>query len=75
MGPAFATARRHPRLSTGLIVSVLEHIGLTALRKIDPEAAHGLALRALRAGLAPMPGPVISQRLQTTVAALFVVDP
>ena len=39
-------------------MSALEKIGLAALRQIDPETAHTLALRALRAGLAPLPGPV-----------------
>ena len=41
-------------------MSALEQIGLAALRQIDPERAHGLALKALRAGLAPMPGVVVS---------------
>ncbi|MDA3856759.1 MAG: dihydroorotate dehydrogenase (quinone), partial [Roseovarius sp.] len=36
----------------------LERIGLAALHRCDPETAHGLALRALRLGLAPRPGPV-----------------
>lgn len=36
-------------------MSALEKIGLAALRQIDPETAHALALKALRAGLAPCP--------------------
>ncbi|WP_295509203.1 quinone-dependent dihydroorotate dehydrogenase [uncultured Sulfitobacter sp.] len=52
-----------------------EQIGLRALRKIDPEAAHGLAIAALRMGLAPMPGPVTSPRLKTTLAGLDLPNP
>lgn len=52
-----------------------ERLGLVALRRMDPEAAHGLALRALRAGLAPMPGPVTSPRLATQVAGLDMPNP
>lgn len=33
-----------------------ERIGLAALRRLDPETAHGLALKALRTGLAPTAG-------------------
>ena len=42
---------------------MIERLALAALRRLDPEDAHGLALRALRAGLAPSPGPVSSPRL------------
>jgi dihydroorotate dehydrogenase len=52
-----------------------ETIGLRALRKIDPEAAHGLAISALRMGLAPMPGPVTSDRLKTTLAGMALPNP
>ncbi|MFD2740883.1 quinone-dependent dihydroorotate dehydrogenase [Sulfitobacter aestuarii] len=52
-----------------------ERIGLAALHRIDPEAAHGLALRALQSGLAPTPGPVTSPRLATTLAGLTLVNP
>jgi dihydroorotate dehydrogenase len=52
-----------------------EQTGLRALRKIDPEAAHGLAIAALRMGLAPMPGPVTSERLKTTLAGLDLPNP
>ncbi len=54
---------------------IAEQIGLRALRKIDPEAAHGLAISALRMGLAPMPGPVTSDRLKTTLAGLALPNP
>jgi dihydroorotate dehydrogenase len=56
-------------------MSALEQIGLAALRQIDPERAHGLALKALRAGLAPMPGVVTSHRLRTQVAGLDLPNP
>ena len=52
-----------------------EQIGLRALRKIDPEAAHGLAISALQAGLAVSPGPVTSARLKTTLAGLDLPNP
>jgi dihydroorotate dehydrogenase len=42
---------------------VIERLGLAALRLLDPETAHDLALRALRAGLAPGGGAVASPRL------------
>ena len=56
-------------------MSTLERIGLAALHRIDPERAHGLALKALRAGLAPMPGVVTSARLRTQVAGLDLPNP
>ena len=53
----------------------LERLGLAALHRVDPEAAHGLAIRALRSGLAPAPGPVTSPRLRTTLAGLDLPNP
>jgi len=55
--------------------AVMERLGLAALRRLDPEVAHGLAIRALQAGLAPGPGPITSARLQTTVAGLALPNP
>ena len=52
-----------------------EQIGLKALRQIDPETAHGLALKALQMGFAPTPGPVTSARLKTTFAGLDLPNP
>lgn len=52
-----------------------EQLGLKALRKIDPETAHGLAIKALKAGLAPTPGPVTSDRLKTSIAGLTMPNP
>ncbi|PJI84948.1 dihydroorotate oxidase A [Yoonia maricola] len=56
-------------------MKVLEQIGLTALRQIDPETAHALALKALNVGLGPRIGPVTSDRLQTTIAGLSLPNP
>ena len=53
----------------------LEKLGLALLHRVDPERAHGLSLLALRAGLAPLPGPVSSPRLATTVAGLSLPNP
>ncbi|MFD1196303.1 quinone-dependent dihydroorotate dehydrogenase [Seohaeicola saemankumensis] len=56
-------------------MSLLETIGLAALRRIDPETAHGVAIRALKTGLVPLPGPVTSGRLRTTLAGLDLLNP
>jgi dihydroorotate dehydrogenase len=56
-------------------MSTLERLGLAALRRIDPETAHRLALMALRAGLAPLPGPVTTPRLACEVAGLSLPNP
>ena len=53
----------------------LERLGLLALHRMDPEAAHALSLRALNAGLAPTPGPVTSARLATTLAGMTLPNP
>jgi len=55
--------------------SLIEAIGLKALHRIDPEAAHGLAIRALRAGLTPRPGPVTSAHLASTLAGMTLANP
>lgn len=56
-------------------MSLVERAGLALLHRIDPERAHGLSLRALRSGLAPLPGPVTSSRLATTLAGLALPNP
>ena len=56
-------------------MKALEQLGLTALRRIDPETAHGLALKALNTGLGPRGGPVTSDRLKTTIAGLSLPNP
>lgn len=56
-------------------MSTLERLGLAALQRVDPETAHGLALRALNAGLGPRSGPVTSPRLSTQLAGLRLPNP
>jgi dihydroorotate dehydrogenase len=57
------------------VVSLLERTGLALLHRLDPEVAHGLSIRALQSGLAPLPGPVTSSRLATTLAGLTLPNP
>ncbi len=56
-------------------MSLVERIGLPLLRRLDPERAHGLALKALNAGLGPMSGPVRSPRLRVEIAGLALENP
>ncbi|TDL74228.1 quinone-dependent dihydroorotate dehydrogenase [Palleronia sediminis] len=56
-------------------MSAVERIGLPLLRGLDPETAHGLALRALRAGLVPLPGTVTSPRLATRAGGIDLPNP
>ena len=56
-------------------MSVLERIGLKALHCLDPEQAHGMALKALRAGLAGGNGAFTSDRLKVTVAGIDFPNP
>jgi dihydroorotate dehydrogenase len=56
-------------------MTMLEGIGLRVLHRFDPERAHGLALKALNAGLGPRSGPVTSDRLRCTVAGLDLANP
>ncbi len=55
--------------------AMLQKLALPALHLLPPEAAHALALRALRLGLAPMPGPVNTPRLACTLAGLSLPNP
>ncbi len=52
---------------------MIERLALTGLRVLDPERAHGLALRALP--FAPLPGPVQSPRLATNLAGIEMPNP
>ncbi len=52
---------------------MIERAALTILNRMDPERAHGLALRALP--FAPLPGPVASPRLTTRIAGLEMPNP
>ncbi len=56
-------------------MTLLERLGLAALHRFDPETAHGLAIKALRTGLTPSPGPVTSQRLRSDIAGLDLPNP
>ena len=56
-------------------MKILEKIGLSTLHRVDPETAHGLAIRALNAGLGPKAGPVASPRLSTHIAGLALPNP
>ncbi len=56
-------------------MSLIEQLGLTALRRLDPERAHGLALKALHSPFAPLPGPVTSPRLATELCGLALPNP
>jgi dihydroorotate dehydrogenase len=57
------------------MTSPLEALGMIALRRLDPEAAHGMALKALQMGLGPKSGPYTSPRLATTLAGLSLPNP
>ncbi len=56
-------------------MSLIERAGLAALRLVDPETAHSIALAGLKAGLVPLPGPVTSARLATDLAGLALPNP
>lgn len=56
-------------------MNITERLGLTLLHGLDPETAHGLALKALQMGLVPGCGPVTGARLATTVAGLDLPNP
>ncbi|GGD45477.1 quinone-dependent dihydroorotate dehydrogenase [Sinisalibacter lacisalsi] len=52
-----------------------ERLGMAFLHRFGPEAAHGLSLMALKAGVAPVPGLRTSPALATTVAGLKLPNP
>ena len=54
---------------------MIEHAVLAVLGRVDPEFAHGLALRALHTPFAPLPGPVRSPRLDVDLAGLRLPNP
>jgi dihydroorotate dehydrogenase len=56
-------------------MSLIERLGLAALHRLDPELGHGLALRALKLGLVPLPGVVTSRRLRSELASLALPNP
>ncbi|MEM7489063.1 MAG: quinone-dependent dihydroorotate dehydrogenase [Pseudomonadota bacterium] len=54
---------------------MIERLGLAALRRLEPERAHDLALTALKSGLGPRTGPLTSDRLRTRIAGLDLPNP
>ncbi|TYB87042.1 quinone-dependent dihydroorotate dehydrogenase [Oceaniovalibus sp. ACAM 378] len=56
-------------------MSFAEGAALAALRQIDPETAHGIALKAVQYGLGPRPGPITSSRLAVTLAGMHLANP
>ncbi|MCF6443992.1 quinone-dependent dihydroorotate dehydrogenase [Nereida sp. MMG025] len=56
-------------------MSLYEKVAMRVLRSFDSERAHGLAIKALNAGLSPLSGVVTSERLRTTVAGLEMPNP
>ncbi|MHA6325554.1 quinone-dependent dihydroorotate dehydrogenase [Roseivivax sp. CAU 1753] len=56
-------------------MKLAEQAGLALLHRLDPERAHGLALKALQAGIAASPGVLSSDRLRCEVAGLRLTNP
>ena len=56
-------------------MTLCERLGLIALRRLDPERAHGLALRALNLGLAPLTKAPVLPRLDCDLAGLKLPNP
>ena len=56
-------------------MTLVERAGLALLHRLDPERAHALSIIALQTGLAPLPGPVTSPRLATTLAGMPLLNP
>tara|TARA_R110002094_G_scaffold137278_6_gene128837 strand:+ start:6266 stop:7309 length:1044 start_codon:yes stop_codon:yes gene_type:complete len=57
------------------VTALIERLGLTALRQLDPEAAHRLAIRALQARLTPAPGPITTPALACDLAGIALLNP
>lgn len=58
-----------------MIAGLFERAALVALHSLDPETAHGLSLKALNTGLAPLPGPVQSHRLAVEFCGTALDNP
>ncbi|SLN63597.1 Dihydroorotate dehydrogenase (quinone) [Pseudoruegeria aquimaris] len=56
-------------------MKLIEKLALAGMHRLDPEKAHGLSIKALNSGFAPLPGPVTSDRLRTTLAGLKLLNP
>lgn len=57
------------------LMRLMESVGMKALRRVDPEVSHGLAIRALQMGMAHAPGTLTSPRLRCEVAGLSLPNP
>lgn len=55
--------------------TMLEKLGMPFVHLLDPETAHGLALRAMGMGLTAKPGPITSSRLKCEIAGLSLPNP
>ena len=54
----------------------IEQAGLVALHRLDPERAHDLSLRALQAGIVPLPGqPFTSPRIAVRLGGVDLPNP
>jgi dihydroorotate dehydrogenase len=56
-------------------MSLIERAGLALMHRLDPESAHGWAIKALKTGLVPLPGPVATPRLACDLAGLALPNP
>jgi len=56
-------------------MSGAHRLAAAALRRLDPERAHGLTIAALKAGLGPRPRPGAPARLATQLAGLVLPNP
>ena len=54
---------------------MIERVALGFLNRLDPERAHGLALKALGTPFAHLPGPVHSPHLEVSLAGLTLPNP
>lgn len=54
---------------------IAERLGLPLMRRLDPELAHGLSIRALETGLMGGAGPVTSDRLKVRLAGMDLTNP
>ena len=54
---------------------MIERAALSFLNRLDPERAHGVALKALHTPFAPLPGPVRSPHLEVKIAGLALPNP
>jgi len=56
-------------------MAVIERLGLALLHQMEPERAHDLSLKLLRAGLVPLPRPFVSPRLAVRLAGIDLPNP